>query len=407
MSMPDSPPATPPAQTAFSLTPLLIVNIACTMAMMAFVSLIGPISRVVGLLPWQAGASITIGGVLWIILSRFWGLASDRHGRRAVMLSGIAGFTVSYWAMCAFIDWSMKALPSTMLVFAGLIVTRTAVGAFFGAIPTTAQALIADNIAPQNRTKAMAALGAANAIGLVVGPAAASLLAQSSLSLPLYATAVLPLIALLALWIGLPHQAPKATGKKQPMKATDPRLRRAAAVAFTAMCGVNAAQITVGFFALDRFGTEPAQAAHIAGMALTVVGIALALSQAVVRKLSWPPAKLIRVGAVVAAFGFALAAAAWAAPVLWAGYFVIAAGMGFVFPAFPALAANSVEPHEQGAAAGTIGAAQGFGIVVGPLAATAIYALSPSAPYVAASLSLIFLAFWRKRRSEQPLDGQP
>jgi DHA1 family tetracycline resistance protein-like MFS transporter len=395
MTSSETPLSTPPAQTAFSISPLLVVNIACTMAMMAFVSLIGPISRVVGLMPWQAGASVTIGGVLWILLSRFWGLASDKYGRRAVLLAGVAGFTVSYWAMCAFIDWSIYALPSNLLVFAGLIITRTGVGAFFGAIPTTTQALIADNIAPKNRTQAMAALGTASAVGLVVGPAAASLLAQQSLSLPLYFTAVLPLIALLALWFGLPRQAPPAVSQKKPMKINDSRLHRAMAVAFTAMCCVNASQITVGFFALDRFGVAPAQAAHIAGMALTTVGVALALSQFFVRKLHWAPSKLIRVGSLVAAMGFAVSAIAWAPPVLWLGYFITAAGMGFVFPSFPALAANSVEPTEQGAAAGTIGAAQGLGIVIGPLAATAIYAISPGAPYLAACVALVVVALWR------------
>ena len=37
------------AAPAFDLRPLLVANLACTMAMMAFVSLIGPIARILGL----------------------------------------------------------------------------------------------------------------------------------------------------------------------------------------------------------------------------------------------------------------------------------------------------------------------------------------------------------------------
>ncbi len=43
---------TPQAAAAFDLRPLLVANLTCTMAMMAFVSLIGP-SR--GFLAWPPG----------------------------------------------------------------------------------------------------------------------------------------------------------------------------------------------------------------------------------------------------------------------------------------------------------------------------------------------------------------
>ena len=68
------------AARPFDLRPLLIANMACTMAMMAFVSLIGPLARVLGLAAWQAGAAVTVSGLLWMLLARPWGLASDRLG---------------------------------------------------------------------------------------------------------------------------------------------------------------------------------------------------------------------------------------------------------------------------------------------------------------------------------------
>lgn len=70
--------------TAFNLKPLMVAYMACTMAMMAFVALIGPIARLLHLPAWQAGAVVTVGGVLWMLLSRPWGTLSDRRGRRAV-----------------------------------------------------------------------------------------------------------------------------------------------------------------------------------------------------------------------------------------------------------------------------------------------------------------------------------
>ena len=383
-----------PTSVSFNLRPLLIANMACTMAMMAFVSLIGPIARVLGLATWQAGAAVTVSGVIWMLLARPWGEASDRLGRRRVLLLGTGGFTLAYWALCVFIDASLQLLPAATLAFIGLVLGRGLIGVFYAAIPAAGYALIADNIEPAHRAKAMASLGAANACGLVLGPAIAALLARYSLSLPFYAMALLPMLGFVVLLTKLPRQE---LHLKQPPKAvnlSDPRLRRPLVVAFAAMLCVSIAQITVGFFALDRLQMNPADAAQTAGIALTMVGLALICSQLLVRKLEWPPLRMIRVGALVSALGFAGSMFADTAWILWLCFFVSAAGMGWIFPSFAALAANAVEASEQGATAGSVGAAQGLGVVVGPLAGTLIYAVEPRLPYLVAAALLLLIALW-------------
>ena len=397
MTIPLQSPDTAPPATAFSLKPLMLAYMACTMAMMAFVAVIGPIARQLRLAPWQAGAVVTISGLLWMLLSRPWGLASDRRGRRRILLTGVAGFMLSYWAMSAGTVAALQVLPPPWLVFAGLVLTRGAVGAFYAAIPTASQALVADHLPPERRAGALASLGAANGAGLVLGPAAAAALTPLGLAAPLYATAVLPLLALLLLWRTLPRGPHAAAAAAAGLRLGDARLRRPMAVAFIAMVSVSIAQITVGFFALDRLGLAPQAAARTAGLALTLVGVALIAAQLLVRRLDWTPQRLIQVGSLVSAVGFGsvmLASASW---MLIAGYFVAAAGMGWVFPAFGALAANAVQPHEQGAAAGSIGAAQGLGVVLGPLAGTLLYEAGPGVPYLLAAGLLVLVAVWRPR----------
>lgn len=387
-------PSAAGAGPAFNLKPLLAANMACTMAMMAFVAIVGPLARQLRLPAWQAGAAVTVGGVLWMLLSRRWGAASDRRGRRAILLTGVGGFALSYWAMCAVLVMSLQFMPSALLVFVGLLLTRGAIGAFYAAIPSTGQALIADFIPPERRAGVMASLGAANAVGMVLGPALAAALAQYSLSLPLYVTALLPAMAWLVLWRALPRREHHAAALPSALQLNDARLRRPMAVAFIAMFCVAIAQITVGFFAIDRLHLGPGAAARAAGIALTAVGVGLIASQLVVRRLDWPPLRLIRTGAVVAALGFGATAMVGTAAWLAACYFVAAAGMGWVFPAFAALAANAVEGHEQGAAAGSVGAAQGLGIVLGPLAGTLLYEFGAGVPYLLVALLLAGVALW-------------
>ncbi len=385
---------TPQAAPAFDLRPLLVANLACTMAMMAFVSLIGPIARILGLATWQAGMAVTVSGVIWMLLARPWGRASDRLGRRRILLLGTGGFTLAFLALSLFIDVALHALPSALLAFAGLLLGRGLIGVFYAAIPVGGYALIADNIEPEHRARAMASLGAANACGLGLGRGLAAGLARPGLSLPVFGVAVLALLRFAFLKARLPRQELHLKQPPKPVSLGDPRLRRPLVVAFVSMLCVAMAQITVGFFALDRLGMSPADAAQTAGISLTLVGVALIASQLVVRKLEWPPLRMIRIGALVAALGFVtsiLAAQAW---VLWLGFFVSAAGMGWIFPSFAALASNSVDAAEQGATAGSIGAAQGLGVVVGPLAGTLIYGLEPRLPYLLAALLLVLVACW-------------
>jgi len=369
----------------------------CTLSMMSFVALIGPLARALGLAPWQAGMAVTVGGIAWALSARIWGAASDRRGRRRVLLQGLSGFVLSYAALCAFIVWALQHLPPVWLAFAGVVLLRGLAGGFYAAVPATGAALIADHVAPHKRAGAMATLGAASAIGMVAGPGLTGLLTAHGLALPLYITAVLPLIALVVLWRWLPRTEHHAAADAAALKIGDLRLRRPLAVAFVAMFSVTVAQVAVGFFAMDRLHLDGAGAARAAGIALTAVGVALILAQLLVRTLDWPPARLIRIGCLISAAGFGSVLFATAPPALWAGYFVAAAGMGWVFPSVPALAANSVQAHEQGAAAGTVAAAHGLGMIVGPLAGTLIYDIDPGAPYVLVAALLVLAALWPQR----------
>lgn len=76
-------PATLLPASTLNLRPLLLANMACTMSMMAFVALIGPIARQLGMATWQAGAAVTVAGVVWVLLARPWGRAANRLGHGA------------------------------------------------------------------------------------------------------------------------------------------------------------------------------------------------------------------------------------------------------------------------------------------------------------------------------------
>ena len=252
----------------------------------------------------------------------------------------------------------------------------------------------------------MASLGAANGAGLVLGPALAAQLTHFGLEAPLYLTALLPALGLAVLWKFLPATPPVGARPGQSPRLLDPRLRRPMVAAFTALFTVAVGQIVVGFFAIDRLGMTPGEGAQAAGMALTTVGVALIITQMVVRRVMLPPGRMICIGMTTAGIGFGSVLLATGVPTLMLSYFVAAAGMGFVFPAFTAMAANAVQPHEQGAAAGSVGAAQGLGNVLGPLAGALLYEISPTVPYALAAVLLLGVAVWVGRTGKPGRDGR-
>jgi DHA1 family tetracycline resistance protein-like MFS transporter len=358
----------------FSRDPILLVLMAAvfsgSLAMMAFVALIGPVAREAGLAPWQAGLTVTASGVMWMLTARPWGAASDRHGRRTILMLGVVGFTLAYWALCLFVDAMLRWQVPAMAGFLGLVLLRG---------------------------QAMAQLGTGSAAGLVVGPGIAALLVPLGLSVPLVATAALPLLAGLALWWLVPATPPLPGPVRRRLVLTDPRLRQPLLVGFAAMFSVAIAQVSIGFYAMDRLGLPPAEAARAAGTALMLVGVALVISQGVAARVRIAPARMIRLGCLVAALGFASVVLADRAWMLAGCYFVAALGMGWVFPGFTAMAANAVDAAEQGAAQGAAGAAQGLGMVVGPVAGTLLYGVAPALPYVLAGVLLVgvSLPLWR------------
>lgn len=396
-----NPPGYPPPYLVparpLPLLPLVLANAACMMAMMAFIALLGPLVRALGLSEWQAGATVTMAGLLWFLLARGWGGLSDRIGRKRVLLIGLGGFACAYLLLALGLHWALWALPGTLVSFVILLLGRGAVGAFYAAVPSAANAMVADLTGPTARAPAMAALGASGAVGMVLGPALAGLMAARGLVVPMYLFAVLPWLA-----IGIVAQRLPTSQVQRPQHASAPRLwdarlRLPVVVALVSMGSVTIAQICVGFYAMDRLGLTAAQGARVAGYALTAVGVALIVAQLGVRRLRWPNRRLIVSGSCIAALGFVLAALSAAPWQLIAAYFVAAAGMGFVFPAFSAAAADAVEAHEQGIAAGTVSAAQGVGMVFGPVLGGGLYALAPSLPYALAVVAMLAVALWTSR----------
>jgi MFS family permease len=149
------------------------------------------------------GIAIGAYGLTQALLQLPFGVWSDRIGRKPVILIGLAVFTLGS-ALCAMADsiWM-------------LILGRALQGA--GAVASTLMALMTDLTKEENRTKAMASIGASIGLSftlaMVVGPAMANWLGLSGLFLT---TAVLSVAAMVLLLTFVPTP-------KQQIRSRDAR----------------------------------------------------------------------------------------------------------------------------------------------------------------------------------------
>ncbi|NEV06027.1 MFS transporter [Achromobacter xylosoxidans] len=400
-------PMPDPVRRPNEATALFVFNTLCLTAIMAFMPVIGPVVRGLRLAEWHGGLVVTVAGVLWMLMARYWGGRSDRVGRRRVLLRAAAGYIVSYLLLAIGLDLMLREPPPAWLALLALMALRALLGAFYAAMPTVSAARIADITAPEQRGAMMARLGAANGLGMVLGPAIGGLLVTDSLTLPLYIAAVLPLLGTLWLAAKLPSDAAHEPRVTPPLKLSDRRLRLPLAAMLLAMSAVITAQMIVGFYAMDALRQEPGPAARTAGWAMTTVGVMLILVQvglAKARRMN--AARCLAGGALLSGVGFLLVPVLGGAWGLVACYAIMAAGMGLVFPSIQTLAANAVTADEQGIAAGSVIAVQGMAMVVAPLVCTLLYGVRPWMPYVVAASLLLLVALAAAVQPRQPLSAR-
>ena len=137
------------------------------------------------------------------ILQIPFGRLSDRIGRRKVLVVGMVLFSLGSF-LCAIPHWFPQPLPIAMLILGRLVQGG-------GAIISVAFASVADSIAPERRSTAMAVLGipigVAFIVGILGGPFLAGVFGTAFL---FWLTGVLGLVTVLLLLRYLPAVPPKA-----------------------------------------------------------------------------------------------------------------------------------------------------------------------------------------------------
>lgn len=305
-----------------------------------------------GATPVLIGIAVGIYGLTQAILQVPFGMASDRLGRKPVIIVGLL----------IFVAGSVLAASAEQIEW--VIVGRALQGA--GAISAAVTALLADLTRPESRTLSMAVLGisigAAFLLALVTGPL---LLAWLGLDGVFLAAALLGAVALLALaWVPRPPVAvaPARGGLRRALGA--PGLRPLYGGIFVLHAVMTAAFVVIPLSLRDQFDVPAGAQWRVFAPVMLCSVLPLPLL------IRWAERggrqSVVFAGCIALAAG-ALALAATAESVLLlgvalAGYF---AGFNFLEATLPSLVSKAAPEAIRGAALGVYSSAQFFGAFVG------------------------------------------
>ena len=399
-------------------SPLIILFITVVIDLLGF-GIIFPLLPVYvqkfGGTPVVAGLLTTSFSIAQFIFSPIWGRASDRFGRRPLILLSLFGSAVAFLIF---------GLANSLWV---LFAARIGGGILTAASLPTSYAYIADVTPPEKRAGGMAMIGVAFGIGFAVGPWIGAVLGSGDIRIPALFVAGLSFLNFLFALVALPesHHPGEPTSETRKTGLLDlgafaSSFRRPALgelltlfsvqnFAFALLEATFTWLILVRFLGVSVAGEplSPAQEGRAAEMVGPIFGIVGVTVMVVQGSMMGGLARRIGERRLVWVGGLALSAAMfWIAvthSLLWlkVASALVAFGSGILNPSLTSLISQVAGPHEKGA---VMGVQQGVGslarMVAPPLGTWLLQRFGAAVPFYLSGvlMSLAFLMSLRLPR---------
>ncbi|WP_169788870.1 MFS transporter [Vulgatibacter incomptus] len=338
------------------------------------------------------GAIYLVAGVVAAIGQGIAGEASDRIGRRKVMISGLAVRSVNMAAL------GVAVLQSAPVWVIGLLVITN--GMLRAQFEPAASAAVTELTRPESRVHAYGLQRIGVNVGWAIGPAMGGFLASHSYGTLFFVAAPATLLAIFAV-LPVPNHAPSTSqtssqtstpATAEPAQKTDPHAKGTGAgkvglldhlaqlraalrenrvfalyLVLVLVGSVMTVQIfsTLSVFSSAELGLSKADV----GLLYTVNGLFVVLFQvpAVALAKPWGMRRALVLGAVLYAVGYVIFGASSGFGGLAIGMSVLTLGEVVFAPALSDTAATLGDPERLGRAFGLFGLMQSLGVSLGPL----------------------------------------
>lgn len=372
---------------------------AGTQALYSFLPVVG---REIGIPDRFVAMAGSVAAVLWFFCAPIWSSASDRIGRKPIIVIGCIGFVVGILASAVSVLAGMKGWISAGMCMAGIMASRCMFGGFALAANPASQAYIADHTDAQSRTRTLSLMSSGQGLGAILGPAVAPLLLLPFLGVsgPIFVFTGIGIATLIAVLFVVPHASPARAVKRAPTSIwqklglkggfwTDPQVGPFVWFALLiGAVGVINSQV-IGFMIIDLTGLPPVRAQPLAAMVMMSGALAtLGAQSMLIPLLRLRPNQLLWAGVAFELIGNGLLLAARNVPVAGVGFALACLGLAFARPGFTAGASLAVSRDRQGEIAGSIASASIVGLIFAPVIVVGFYEKWRPAPY---AINLVLL----------------
>ncbi|GGA39899.1 MFS transporter [Psychrobacillus lasiicapitis] len=336
----------------------------------------------------HVGGLLTVYSLAAFFTAPFWGMLSDRVGRKTLILVGLVGFSLSFWLFSLFFD-------SLFMLY----LSRVVGGLFSGALYAAVTGFAADLSDEENRNKYMGFLGMSIGLGFIFGPAIGGVLGHVNLALPFIVSALLLLAIFVYAFIIL--KEPERTGEankrallpKGAASLWSYRIKYLFLFSFMVTFLLAGLEATFQLFQIERIDITPLQIGYLFMFSGFVDA---AIQGGVVRRIkNGTETKWLLYAQIFTAIGLFMTV--FTNSIFWAGFSLC------VFTAGNALARTTIVSLTSKESGGRYGTAAGMaysmdnlGRIIGPLLFAWLFTVQPDNIYVLSgvlailSIGLIF-----------------
>ncbi|MBL8059247.1 MAG: MFS transporter [Chthonomonas sp.] len=341
---------------------------------------------------WLIGAILASTFVIQLFVSPAWGRASDRVGRKPILLI-CTGFS----ALGMLIYGVSTSIPL-------LLLSRLCSG-LGGANVAIAQAIIADGTSTEERTAAMGKIGAAITCGLIGGPVLGGFVGKHlGSSWVGFIAASCSALGLLLIWGFLPNPKPAGAAARKTVLfdlrliRSYPRVRDLVLVSSIAWFALATLEGTFGRLIKATLGFDQSHFGVVFGFESLVGFTVQAYLLAVIAK-RLRDGTMLRGAYVLQGLGLGLTPFTYLfpipgfwLPVLLSFSLLFAVGQGIANPTINSLCSKLTPEDRQGELFGLLQGARSLGFIAGPLIGGVLFDWHPSSPYLLAGCVCVLAA---------------
>lgn len=357
-----------------------------------------PLARDLTITELQTGLIISSAALISFLSSTYWGRKVDQSGSKRVLITGVigyAGFNLLFAAIlwCALVS-NIHVLVTIIL----LLLTRCLFAIFTAAIMPSAQTYIINYTTLEERPAKMAIVGMMFSLGMILGPAIASVIIPLGILIPLIISSIVMLLPLpIAIKAITQNSHSNLTTKPQHEKLSlfDNRLRTSVVLMGVAFILFSSTQQTIAFFIQDSQQITTIETAKWVSIAFTLSAISAVISQGVIIQ-RWKPMSntMIYLGVVALLLSLTLLFIATNIYLILVAFVFFGVANGFIYPGIISHASQRCGANIQGQVTAILQAAMSLGFIAGPLIGSGLYPYLHNQLYLMLSGILVICVFY-------------